>query len=344
MDGRGQGSRFGRAKRIGLGGLLACAALVAKAEGQAPAPQLEDAPAAASYAEAIGEAVGHYSAQRWQQAHDAFARAHALQPSARTLRGLGLANFYLERFADAREAFEQALADTRRPLADDQRRELAELLRSCAAATGRIELRIVPASARVELDGSVTERRVLFLDRGAHALVVSAEGHVPARETLSIAGGEERALELALEAEAGSATTQPTSAPPAHEPARASSIAPASGEASHDSGGRVFTWIAAAAVPVFAGAAAAVWFSGKAERDTIEDECAQQGCDDRELDRRWEAANLDAHATWTNVSLAASAGALVTAAVLFAIEGADAPAPAIALSASHGGAALHGRF
>src|SRR5688500_9579869 len=73
------------------------------AQGEAPSPAAEAA-GVPGYAEAIGEAIEHYSAHRWPEAQAAFARAHALQPSARTYRGLGLAAFYLQEFVFAREA------------------------------------------------------------------------------------------------------------------------------------------------------------------------------------------------------------------------------------------------
>jgi len=97
-------------------------------------------------------------------------------------------------------------------------------------------------------------------------------------------------------------------------------------------------------VPVFAGAAAAVWFTGKAKRDGIERACARDRCDQAEVDRRSDDASLDAHATWTNVSLVTSGVALVAASVLFIVEGRRPGDPEIELGAARSGAMLRSRF
>jgi tetratricopeptide (TPR) repeat protein len=351
MHGRLQGARFGRAVGGWIGFLAACTIASAEVGAQAPASdRTADGPPSSGYAQAINEAVGHYSAGRWLEAQAAFGRAHAMQPSARTYRGLGLAAFYLDEFATARQAFEQALADDRKPLAEDQRRELADLLEVCARQTGRIELRVAPASARVELDGVATDRRVLFLARGEHVLAVSAEGHLSERARLTIAGGEQRSLELTLASLDPREAVAPAVAEPASpsEPAREAAISPGkapTADASKSGRPRVLTWIAAAAVPVFAGTAAAVWLTGEAARDEIEEECAVQGCDKRETQRRFDDAGLDAHETWTNVSLVASGIALAAAVVLFVVEGeAASGSSSVEVSATGSQATLHGRF
>jgi len=342
---------LGRAVGVWVGYFVACAIAIARVEAQEPASdRAADAPASTGYAEAINEAVGHYSAGRWRQAQEAFERAHALQPSARTYRGLGLAAFYLDDFAAAREAFERALADERRPLAADQRRELAELLETCARETDRFELRIAPASARVELDGVPTDRRVLFLARGQHALAVSAQDHLSERATLTIAGGEQRSLQLTLAALDPRQAVAPVVVPPASPsgPTRKAAIPPdtsPSAEPSRRGRPRVLTWVAAAAVPVFAGTAAAVWLTGEAERDEIEQECSREGCDEAETNRRFDDAGLGAHQTWTNVSLVASGVALAAAVVLFVVEGeAAAGSSSVEVGATSSQATLHGRF
>jgi hypothetical protein len=345
MGGR-QGKRTDRVTALCLGGLLASTAVVSAAAQSQPQP----AHAVPGYAEAIAEAVAHYGARRWRDAHTAFTRAHALQPSARTHRGLGLTAFYLDDYAAARQAFEHALADTRRPLTDDQRREIEELMRSAASETGRFELRIAPPSARVEVDGAPTDRRVLFLARGEHVFSISAADHTPQRTALSVNGREDRILEFELEpvppraAAVASATGPrlPEPAPAAAARAGAGGNAAPAGASTH--GGRVLSWVAAAAVPVFAGAAAAFWFTGKAERDAIERDCRRDGCDRAEADRRITEADLDAHETWTGVSLVLAGTALVAASVLFVVEGEQGGDVEPRLSRGGSEVALRGRF
>ena len=328
-------------------------------------PEAAGVSAEPAYGEAIRTAVAHYSAGRWREAQLAFARAHALQPSARTQRGLGLAAFYRGQYAAAREAFEQALADTRRPLPDEQRHELATLMRSAARESGRFELHVTPASAWVELDGEVTERRVLFLERGAHVLSVRAAGHAAQRSELHVIGGEDRTLMLTLSPVATSAPGL-GHLPPLAVPIRSSAAAASDQPSSATTGstapalrggassappparparsGRVFTWVALTAVPVFAGTAAAVWFGGESKRDRIENDCERDECDEAEAARRWDDAGLDAHETWTHVSLVAAGAALVAATVLFVVEGSEASGDAIAVGGTRSGVGLSGRF
>lgn len=315
-----------------------------RAQSSAPAPPAVESAFVPGYAEAIGEAIEHYTARRWPEAQAAFARAHELQPSARTYRGLGLAAFYLEKYWIAREAFEQALADPRRPLPDDQRREVVELLAACARETGRFELRVAPVTAHVEVDGAVTEQRVLVLSRGEHAVSVSAEGHVPQHATLIVTGGEDRALAFALPTVAPpSPVTAPLTPAAAPAPVRLSSAVVAAPRERAESG-RLYTWIVAATVPVFAGVSAAVWLTGEAKRDDIEDDCSREGCDRAEANRRIDEADLAAHEAWATVSLAAAGVALVGAAVLFVVEGGEPEGSAIQIHAERSGAVLRGQF
>ncbi|HKU36816.1 MAG TPA: hypothetical protein VJR89_01680, partial [Polyangiales bacterium] len=309
-----------------------------------------DPGADAEYADEIRAAVEHYSARRWSEAHAAFARAHALQPSARTFRGLGLAAFYLEQYAAARQAFEQALADPRRPLPPEQREELGLLIHTAARESGRFELHVEPAAAQVELDGALTEQRVLFLARGEHVLSVRAADHAAQRTVLKVAGGEDRMLMLVLAREpvpgaglASSAAATAREQSPEATPARARVHEPTYDVTSRHEGGRFFTWIAAGAVPVFAGTAAAIWFTGDAKRDQIERDCAKDGCDAPEARRRWDDANIDAHQTWTRVSLVAAGVALVAAPVLFVVEGAGSSPDRVKLVIAPSGGGLGGR-
>ena len=307
-------------------------------------PPTAEASAVPGYTEAVGAAIEHYSAHRWREAQVAFARAHELQPSARTYRGLGLAAYYVGEYSVAREAFEQALSDARRPLPEDQRREVVELLAASVRETGRFELRVAPASARVEADGAVTERRVLLLSRGEHAVSVSAEGHVPQHATLIVTGGEDRALAFALPVVARAPSPVAKSEPVRIAPVASSRPEAPEASRARDDGGRALTWIVAAAVPVFAGASAAVWLTGEAKRDDIEDDCARDRCDRAEADRRSRSVGLAAHETWATVSLAAAGVALVAASVLFVVEGGEPPSSAIQIDAARSGAVVRGNF
>jgi hypothetical protein len=354
-----------RMRRLGLLGPLCLAlpigAYVSAATGvaaQAAAPQSgagADVAGTPEYLHAIQQAVGHYSARRWHEAQRAFEQAHALQPSARTFRGLGLSAYYLGQQVAARLAFEQALADTRRPLSAEQRAELETLLRATTSETGRFELKVTPDTAGVAVDGASAPGRVLVLARGQHVLALEAEGHEPKRLMLLVSGGEDRLLELTLEAKPSQpivAATPPSARPepeaaPAPVAVAAPSPAPVAAPAATDASAgtvRVLAWIAAAAVPVFAGTAAAVWLTGKAKHDSVEQQCQREGCDEPEAARRLEAEGVPAHETWTNVSLAASGVALAASVLLFVLDADEDPSGEVHAGVQLRGARLHGRF
>lgn len=82
----------------------------------------------AGYVEAARRAVAAFNRGDYAGAHVAFEQAHAITPSARTLRGLGLASFELGRFEDAARELTAASGDPRHPLTDEQHREVQALL------------------------------------------------------------------------------------------------------------------------------------------------------------------------------------------------------------------------
>jgi hypothetical protein len=65
----------------------------------APA-KADDTLAPLAYRETIAEALEEYQAQNYLEAYALFARAHALWPSARTFRGLGVVSFELHRYSE----------------------------------------------------------------------------------------------------------------------------------------------------------------------------------------------------------------------------------------------------
>ena len=53
------------------------------------------------YEETISIAVNEFRARRFPEAREQFSKAHAIQPTARTFRALGLVNFELRNYAEA---------------------------------------------------------------------------------------------------------------------------------------------------------------------------------------------------------------------------------------------------
>jgi hypothetical protein len=163
---------------------------------------LAEPASAASYEETIRHAVEEYSLGHWTEARFFFARAHALNPNARTLRGLGLTCYESRNYVEAIGYFNQALQSAEQPLTDKMRADIAQLLQQAQQFVTRVIVTLDPARAELEVDHVPRELAadgVVLLDPGEHELSASAEGHRPEQHTLNAEGGELR-LELRLRA------------------------------------------------------------------------------------------------------------------------------------------------
>jgi tetratricopeptide (TPR) repeat protein len=188
----------------------------------------EPPPQNANYEDTIRHAVEEYSLGHWTEARFFFARAHALNPNARTLRGLGLTCYESRNYVEAIGYFKQALASTEQPLTDKMRADLTQLQQQSEQFVTRVVVTLDPSSAELEVDHVPRELAdgALLLDPGEHLLSASAEGHEPTQQTITAAGGEQR-IELRLASKGERAPVfvqQPTQAPPpALEPSSGSS-------------------------------------------------------------------------------------------------------------------------
>src|SRR5690349_17885891 len=112
---------------------IACNAVALGASAQAPAPTSAPAqpapaqpasPGDRDYDATIESALNEYRLGNWDEATALFVRAHALRPSARTLRGMGLSEFENRKYVLALVHCSAALSDARNPLNTEQRGEL----------------------------------------------------------------------------------------------------------------------------------------------------------------------------------------------------------------------------
>lgn len=308
----------------------ACAQAAAGAKPSAPTA--EQRALKREYDRTIRAALLEYQLGHWDEAAALFARAHALNPSARTFRGLGLAAFESRNYALALGYMRAALRDTRRPLTAEQRRELERASARAEGFVARLVLALEPSNATFTLDGNPAQldaHQELLLDPGDHELQLSAPGYEPRSMMLRAAAGTSRRLAVALAPLAQPGVGVATAAGPERGELR-------------------YTWVAAAGVPVFGALALAIWLSGQGELSEIEDACrARGGCSDAEVSQRVDDAGLSSHETWTSVSLMLTGAAAGTAAALYLIEshaGAEQRPPSTTLSIGPGAVELRGRF
>ena len=153
------------------------------------------------YNAVLRAAEADFQAQKFAESRVLFVRAHALQPSALTLRGLGSVSFMLEAYDDAVVHLEQALASTVRPLDGELRKETRALLERAYGFVGRYMVGLTPARAQLWVDQVQTALRTgdrLLLSVGQHALEARASGYELGVRKLEVTGGEDMGLSFEL--------------------------------------------------------------------------------------------------------------------------------------------------
>lgn len=187
-------------------GVLAClatAGVALPARAQAPSPSAADGDEPpARYQELVDRALAESAAGRWDEARATFREAHALFPNARTLRGIGVVAFEVRDYVDTVRNLRLALAEPRRALTDEQRREAEGLLQRALSLVARYDTSALPDDATIVVDGQPTkvdERHELLVSVGEHTVEVHA-GSRTAEARLRVRGGEMEPLPVVLEA------------------------------------------------------------------------------------------------------------------------------------------------
>jgi tetratricopeptide (TPR) repeat protein len=158
---------------------------------------LAQAPAANDYETVVSEGLRAYQAGQYLAARASFEHAHALSPSARTLRALGMTAVELRRYSAAHAELEAALGDARQPLTEAQRGEVTQMLRWLESTLATLRMVVEPAGARVVVDGE-PGRAPFLLEPGAHEVRVLADGYETSEQRLELAAAQERTLEVRL--------------------------------------------------------------------------------------------------------------------------------------------------
>jgi hypothetical protein len=149
----------------------------------------------------IADAVAEYDAGRFEEARALFRRAQAETPSARTLRGIGMASFELRDYVEATRALAAALSEQRHALTPDQHQHVATLLARAETFVGRFTLKLAPPDASLMVDGKPVLREpdgTVLLSFGRHLAVASCPGCAPVERTIDVLGGERQVVEIAL--------------------------------------------------------------------------------------------------------------------------------------------------
>ncbi len=141
------------------------------------------APAPSGYQKLIDQAVKEFQLGNYPEAFSLFERAHAVQPNARTLRGMGLSAFEERRYVVCIEKLRAALNETRKPLTTQQRAHTEDVLQRALGFVAQYTLELSPANAQVTVDAQppTIVEGILLLDPGPHEIAISVEGHQETR-------------------------------------------------------------------------------------------------------------------------------------------------------------------
>lgn len=170
----------------------------------------------AGYRAAIDTALQEVELGNYDEAREQFARAHALFPNARTLRGLGITEFELRHYVIAVEHLEAALASSVKPVEGKMRGDTEALLNRAKGYVGVVTLAVAPSAATVLVDGV---RRLdpgetsLRLDVGDHVLEFRAEGYGTERREINVHGGQSLQLDIQLASLAAASAPEPAPLP-----------------------------------------------------------------------------------------------------------------------------------
>jgi hypothetical protein len=270
----------------------------------------------AEYQRLVHAAIAAQESGRFEEARGLFARAHALHPNARTLRGMGVSAYQAGNYVQATSDLALALAHPEKALDDELRQSVLELLERARALVGMYRVEAIPSEATVRLDGGppLTEREIV-LAPGAHTLIVEAPGYVSQTLVLEVAAGARESVRIALapvlELLAETAATSSLSArvimpTPAAEPRR---------DPAPDRLQRA-TWMAVGGGALFAALSGVFAITGEVRVGRIEDACGT-GCSRAFVTEQVERAKLDALERAVNVTAGLAVVSLGTAGALW---------------------------
>jgi hypothetical protein len=151
------------------------------------------------YQQLVDRGLAAYADQRPADARSLFAQAHALQPGARTLRALGIADLALDNYTLAKDELEAALAEQVLALSENQRNEVHGLLKWMQTNLGTLHLSITPLTADTKIDGRPIAASEVLLAPEEHRLTIAARGFVSQERTFTVAMDRPMKLEISLE-------------------------------------------------------------------------------------------------------------------------------------------------
>jgi len=226
----------------GLIGVVAVSVLLCLAASPASAQ------GAVNYERLIEEGLIEFSEGNWIEAYDLFRQAHAINPNARTLRGMGMSSFEMRRYAAAIRHLRGALDSGKQPLDAEQQKQVADLIERTSRLVGTLIVEVDPPDATVLLDGHPMEHGRELVRVGEATVVAEKAGVGRATRRVHIKGGEEHRVVIKLDSPlspSAAAAAQPAqpreAAPDRRDPVVAPS--PTDGEPAGEEDSNLWVWL-----------------------------------------------------------------------------------------------------
>jgi hypothetical protein len=161
------------------GSLVAGMAVSGEVTAQAQSSPAPTTATPSAYDRFIEEGLQAYDMGRVAEARTAFRRAHELDPTARTLRTIGMCSFNLGDYVDAVWNLERALAETRKPMTEEQQKQALDLIAKANQHIGRFRVHVEPPEANLLVDGRaalILDGAELLSEPGTHDIEARAPG------------------------------------------------------------------------------------------------------------------------------------------------------------------------
>jgi tetratricopeptide (TPR) repeat protein len=288
-----------------------------------PAWPLQAQEAQPDYAGLVRDAVLAQQAGDYAQAIAMFQAAHQLSPNARTLRGLGVAEFLAGDPVAAIGHLEAALVHPEKPLDPELRTAVEELLQRARAMVASYRLETSPEGVTAQLDGAApvpAQGLSLVLAPGEHTLVLAVEGYQSQRLALAATAGTREVLRVALAPIPAEPVVLPPVVQRAPEPPAQPAPLPTPAEPPRAQRVRIAKW----ATLALGGAALAGTFgtmlAGGLRANAIEDTCTDAACTDADVRRQTRKANIAGLERAFFVTSSVAAAALGSALGLWVVE------------------------
>lgn len=289
--------------------------------GMLALPASADEPDPAAYEELVAAALSAQSAGDFARSHELFQQAFTEYSNARALRGMGVSAYQAGLFAASVRALRAALVHPEKPLDEELKKAVLDLLSRAEAEVATFRFSLQPVDPQIRVKDDPTAQLVLgelALMPGPHTLLFEAEGHEPyslevlaqrgARETLRVVMVKTSVIPPVIPSERPAEPATPA-APLTVEPAQVRSA---------HAWRKPALWVLGATSAAAAAAGLGVWLLASQRHDEIASDCRKlpaEKCSVEEGRQAWKRENI----TQLNRTLLAAeitAGALAASTLL----------------------------